>query len=47
MDYVIDNMEGLSVRNDQNGKTLVYILSDNNFSGLFQQTLLMMFELQD
>lgn len=47
MDHVIDNMEGLSVRTNQDGKTIIYILSDDNFSGLFQQTLLMMFELQD
>lgn len=43
MDYVIDNMEGLSVRTDEGGRTLVYALSDDNFNGPLQQTLLMLF----
>jgi hypothetical protein len=47
MDYVIDNMEGLSVRTDEGGRTLVYALSDDNFNGPLQQTLLMLFELRD
>jgi hypothetical protein len=47
MDYVIDNMEGLSVRTDESGRTFVYALSDDNFNGLLQQTLLMLFELRD
>ena len=47
MDYVIDNMEGLSVRTDEAGRTLVYVLSDDNFNGPLQQTLLMLFELRE
>jgi hypothetical protein len=47
MSYVIDNMEGLSVRTTADGKTLVYLLSDDNFNAPLQQTLLMMFELKD
>jgi hypothetical protein len=47
MAYVIDNMEGLSVNTGENGETLVYIVSDDNFNAPLQQTLLMMFELRD
>lgn len=42
----IDNFEGLAVRTDAEGKTLVYLLSDDNFN-LMQRTLLMMFVLED
>ncbi len=47
MTYVIDNMEGLSVNGGPNGETLVYIVSDDNFSPPLQQTMLMMFELRE
>ncbi|MFM9862437.1 MAG: esterase-like activity of phytase family protein [Micropepsaceae bacterium] len=47
MNFIIDNMEGLSVRNGDNGETLVYVVSDDNFNAPVQQTLLMMFELKD
>jgi hypothetical protein len=40
----VDNFEGVDARLDANGKTLVYLLSDDNFSPL-QRTLLLMFEL--
>jgi hypothetical protein len=40
----VDNMEGITARKGENGETLIYIVSDNNFSPL-QRTLLMMFEL--
>ena len=40
-----DNMEGLAVRRGANGETLLYMMSDNNFSR-FQRTLLLMFELK-
>jgi len=40
----VDNMEGIAARRGANGETLIYLLSDDNFSPL-QQTLLMMFEL--
>ncbi|API60715.1 hypothetical protein BSL82_16640 [Tardibacter chloracetimidivorans] len=39
----IDNMEGLAVRRES-GRQFVYLLSDDNFSGL-QRTLLMKFEM--
>ncbi len=42
----IDNMEGIDVKRGPDGETLVYLISDDNFSGL-QQTLLLLFELQE
>jgi hypothetical protein len=47
MNFMIDNMEGLSVRKGADGETLVYVISDDNFNTPLQQTLLMMFELKD
>jgi len=47
MNFMIDNMEGLSVRKGADGETLVYVVSDDNFNTPLQQTLLMMFELKD
>jgi hypothetical protein len=44
-DANIDNMEGVAVRRGPNGETLLYMISDNNFSPL-QRTLLLMFELK-
>ena len=40
----VDNMEGISARRGGHGETLIYLLSDDNFSG-FQRTILLMFEL--
>jgi len=42
----VDNMEGVAARRDAAGRTLVYLISDDNFSRL-QRTLLMMFELAE
>lgn len=42
--YTIDNFESLSVRETADGRLLVYLLSDNNFSRK-QQTLFMVYEL--
>lgn len=42
----VDNLEGLSLRRDAHGRTLVYLVSDNNFFPM-QRTLLLMFELRD
>lgn len=47
MEHVIDNMEGLSIRKDEAGRTLVYLLSDDNFNRPLQQTLLMLFILPE
>lgn len=44
-DANIDNMEGIAVRRGRNGETLLYMISDDNFSPL-QRTLLLMFELK-
>lgn len=41
----VDNMEGLAVRRGPAGETLLYVLSDDNFSSA-QRTLLLMFELR-
>ena len=40
----IDNFEGVDVRLDGQGRTLVYLVSDDN-NNMLQRTLLMMFEL--
>lgn len=42
----IDNMEGLSVRQDEDGRTLLYVISDDNFNAV-QRTLLLVFALDD
>ncbi len=47
MNFNIDNMEGLSLRQGANGETLVYLVSDNNFNAPLQQNLLMLFELRE
>jgi hypothetical protein len=41
----IDNMEALAVRRTPDGETLVYIMSDDNFSAL-QRTVLLVFRLE-
>jgi hypothetical protein len=45
-DANIDNMEGLAVRRGAKGETLLYIISDDNYSPL-QRTLLLMFEVRN
>jgi len=40
----IDNMEGLALRREANGKTLLYMISDDNYNLLLQRTVLLMFE---
>jgi hypothetical protein len=47
MDHAIDNMEGLALRTNEAGRTLIYVVSDDNFNRPLQQTLLMLFELRD
>ena len=44
--YRIDNMEGLAARSDEDGKTRIAIISDDNFS-LLQSTLLLEFKLRE
>lgn len=43
----VDNMEGIAVRRDAEGRTLVYLVSDDNFQRPLQRTLVMMFELTE
>jgi hypothetical protein len=45
-DANIDNMEGIAVRRGPKGETLLYIISDDNYSSL-QRTLLLMFEVRN
>ncbi len=40
----VDNMEGIAARRGDHGETLLYLVSDDNFSK-FQRTLLLMFDL--
>jgi len=42
--YSIDNMEGLSTRQADDGSTWIYAISDNNFSAA-QRTVLLVFRL--
>lgn len=42
----LDNMEGVAARRDENGETLITLVSDDNFNAI-QRTLLLVFELQD
>lgn len=42
----VDNFEGIAVRETAGGRTLIYIVSDDNFNPL-QRTLLMMFEMAE
>lgn len=46
MPLVIDNFEGLAVREAPDGGLLLYLISDDNFN-FFQQTLLLQFRLDD
>ena len=41
---VVDNMEGLAVRTTDDGRTLIYLISDDN-QNVRQKTILLMFEL--
>ena len=42
----IDNMEGLAARQDNDGRSIVYLISDDNYS-MLQRTLLLVFELKE
>ncbi len=45
MRETIDNMEGLALRRTADGRTLLYMISDDNYDHVLQRTLLLMFEL--
>jgi hypothetical protein len=46
MAHAVDNMEGLATHQDESGRTILTIVSDDNFSAL-QRTLLLQFELTE
>jgi len=41
--FEIDNMEGLAAHSDDKGRTILTVISDNNFNTFLQRTLLMQF----
>lgn len=43
----IDNLEALAVSRDEHGKTVVTLMSDDNFNRFLQRTLLLQFTLKD
>ncbi|HEY5597917.1 MAG TPA: esterase-like activity of phytase family protein [Kiloniellales bacterium] len=42
----IDNIEGISIRQNDRGETIIYLISDDNFN-IVQRTLLLMFALEE
>jgi len=45
MSYEIDNMEALAVHRGPRGEAILTVMSDNNFNGLLQRTLVLQFAL--
>ena len=45
--YQIDNMEGMALHTDAQGRTILTLISDNNFNALLQRTLVLQFELKN
>jgi hypothetical protein len=43
--FEIDNMEGIAVHRSSSGETILTLISDDNFNGLLQRTLLLQFTL--
>lgn len=43
---IVENFEGVAARRDGTGRTLLYLISDDNFN-IIQRTLLLMFELTE
>jgi hypothetical protein len=43
--YEIDNMEGMAVHRSTRGETVVSLISDDNFNGFLQRTILLQFTL--
>ena len=42
----IDNMEGLAIRTDGEGRAILTLISDDNGNGPLQRTILLQFALQ-
>lgn len=47
MGYQIDNMEGVAAHRDENGTTVLTLISDNNFNPFLQRTVLLQFALAE
>lgn len=45
MSYEVDNMEGLAIHQGARGESILTIISDNNFNGFLQRTLMLQFAL--
>ncbi len=45
MSHEIDNMEGLSAHQGPRGETILTLISDNNFNGFLQRTLILQFSM--
>lgn len=45
MSYEIDNMEGVAVHRGAGGEAVITMISDNNFNGFLQRTLMLQFAL--
>ena len=45
MSYEVDNMEGLAIHQGAGGEAILTIISDNNFNGFLQRTLVLQFAL--
>ena len=45
MGYEVDNMEGLAIHQGARGEAVLTIISDNNFNGFLQRTLVLQFAL--
>lgn len=47
MSQEIDNMEAVAAHTDASGATVLTLMSDDNFNGFLQRTLLLQFRLSD
>lgn len=45
MSYEVDNMEGLAIHQGARGEPILTIISDNNFNGFLQRTIMLQFAL--
>jgi len=46
LNFEIDNMEALAIHQNKQGRTILTVISDNNFNQFLQRTLLLQFELK-
>jgi hypothetical protein len=45
--YEIDNMEGIALHQDKQGRAILTLISDDNFNSFLQRTILLQFEVVD